>query len=98
MTYFLSFTPSARQSLKGLKDDPALAKQFKAVHKALDYLQNDPRHPSLRTHEYYSFSGPNNEKIFEAYAQQNSPAAYRIFFYYGAQRGEIVIFAITQHP
>jgi len=98
MNFSLSFTPTAKRCLKELKDDQGLEKQFKAVAKALQYLREDPRHPGLQTHEYYSFSGPDNEKIFEAYAQQNTPAAYRIFFYYGAQRAEIVIFAITQHP
>jgi len=98
MNFSLSFTPTAKRSLKELKDDQGLEKQFKAVTKALQYLREDPRHPGLQTHEYYSFSGPNQEKVFEAYAQQNSPAAYRIFFYYGAQKGEIVIFAIAPHP
>lgn len=98
MSFSLSFTPSAKQSLKELKDSSHLEKRFKAVSKALKCLIEDPRHPSLQTHQYFSLSGPNGEKIFEAYAEQDTPAAYRIFFYYGRTRGEIVIFAITPHP
>ncbi|MFA4889174.1 MAG: hypothetical protein WC628_06340 [Candidatus Omnitrophota bacterium] len=98
MSFFLSFTPGAKQSLKELKSSTYLEKRFKAVSKALKYLAVDPRHPSLQTHQYYSLSGPNGEKIFEAYAQQDTAAAYRIFFYYGSTRGEIVVFAITPHP
>ena len=45
-----------------------------------------------------SLSGLNGEEVFEAYAEQNTPAAYRIFFFYGKPRGVIVIIAITQHP
>ena len=98
MRFFLSFTPTARVSLKELKKSPHLAKRFKAVSKALMLLQENPRHPGLQTHEFYSFRGPHGEKVFKAYAEQDTSAAYRIFFFYGKQRGEIVIVAITPHP
>ncbi len=38
------------------------------------------------------------EKIFEAYAEQATPAAYRIFWYYGPDENQITIIAITPHP
>ena len=98
MSFFLSFTTSAKQTLKELKETKHLEKRFKAVVKSLQYLAENPRHPSLQTHQYTSVSGPDGEKVFEAYAEQDTPAAYRIFFYYGRRRGEIVIFAITPHP
>ena len=98
MSFSLSFTPNAKQTLKELKNSAHLEKRFKAVSKALKFLTEDPRHPSLQTHQYFSLFGPNEEKVFEAYAEQDTPAAYRIFFYYGRTRGEIVVFAITPHP
>ena len=98
MSFFLSFTPSAKQDLKELKKSAHLEKRFKAVSKALKLLADNPRHPGLQTHPYASLYGPNEEKVFEAYAEQNTPAAYRVFFYYGKARGEIVVFAITPHP
>ena len=98
MRFFLSFTPTARANLKELKDEAHLEKHFKAVAKALNLLQGNPRHPGLQTHEFSSLKGPHGEKVFEVYAEQDTPAAYRIFFFYGRQRGEIVIVAITPHP
>lgn len=98
MKFFLSFTPTAKASLKELKESPHLEKRFKAVAKTLKFLQENPRHPSLQTHQFSSFKGPGGEKVFEAYAEQDTPAAYRIFFFYGKARGEIVIVAITPHP
>ena len=77
---------------------PGLKKRYNAVQKTLKLLSENPRHPSLQTHQYYSISGPKGEKIFEAYAEQNTPSAYRVFFYYGPGKGEITIFAITPHP
>jgi hypothetical protein len=98
MKFNLNFTPTARQALKGLKTNPALEKRFKAVKKSLVFLQENPKHKSLQTHQYYSIKGPGGEKIFEAYAEQDTPGAYRIFFYYGPCKGELTIFAIVAHP
>ena len=98
MKFSLNFTLKAKESLKNLKESPSLQKRFKAVKKSLGFLQSNPRHKSLETHQYYSLKGPKGEKVFEAYAEQNTPAAYRIFFYYGPCKGELTIFAITPHP
>lgn len=73
---------------------------FKQLHKALELLVVNPRHPSLNIHPYSSIENPYNtkEKVYEAYAQNNTPAAYRIFWCYGPKKNQITIIAITQHP
>jgi len=50
------------------------------------------------THEFTSLKGPKGEKVFEAYAEQATPAAYRIFWYYGSKENQITIISITPHP
>jgi hypothetical protein len=37
-------------------------------------------------------------KVFEAYAQNKTPGAYRVFWCYGPEQGEITVIAITPHP
>ena len=98
MRFTLNFTPTAKADLKELKESAHLEKRYKAVIKTLRFLQENPRHPSLQTHEFFSFKGPGGEKVFEAYAEQDTPAAYRVFFFYGKKRGEIIIVTITPHP
>lgn len=73
---------------------------FKQVHKAIKLLREDPRHPGLQTREFHSIPHPfqKNGKVFEAYAQNKTPGAYRVFWCYGPDRGEITIIAITPHP
>ena len=39
-----------------------------------------------------------SEEIFEAYAENKTPAAWRIFWYYGPNKKQITILAITPHP
>lgn len=36
--------------------------------------------------------------VFESYAQNKTPGAYRIFWTYGPSKAEITILAITPHP
>ena len=98
MIFELDFSNEAEAQLKSLKENKGLAKRYKAVKKALKTLQQNPRHPSLQTHPYYSIKGPHDEKVFEAYAEQHTPAAYRIFFCYGSPRGTIMILTIVPHP
>ena len=102
--FTLEFTEPADSQLKSIeadKSNPGLTKQVK---KALGYLQTNPRHQSLKTHHIDSIPNPINpkEKIFEAYAQNNTPSAYRIFFAYGSVKKTkekiITILAITPHP
>lgn len=73
---------------------------FKQVFKTIQLLSSNPRHPSLHTHEYTSLRHPydSEKKVFEAYAQNKTPGAYRVFWCYGPKAKEITILAITPHP
>ena len=98
MDFKLKFTDQADSNLTSLEQDAHLKKRLKAVKKALGYLQMNPRHPSLNTHKYTSLKGEKGEEIFEAYVENNTPAAYRIFWHYGPGKENITIIAITAHP
>jgi hypothetical protein len=91
-------TDEAKSQLERLRKDKGLEKRYNAVRKAIRFLSENPRHKSLKTHEFTSLIGPKGEKIFEAYAEQSTPAAYRIFWYYGPGRNQMTILAITPHP
>jgi hypothetical protein len=92
----LKLTSVAQKSLNSLKkDDP---KKHKKVLKTLGLMEVNLRHPSLNTHKYESMRGSNGEEIFEAYVENQTPAAFRVFWYYGPNRDELTILAITPHP
>ena len=98
MTFKLSFANRGRNDLQGLRSNPNYAKRRKAVENALGKLQTNPRHPGLNTHKFDGMKGPNGEDVFEAYAENNTPGAYRIFWMYGPGKDVITIVAITAHP
>lgn len=98
MDFRLIFQPEAEAQFEHLRSSPDLAARTKAVSKCLGYLQTNPRHPGLNTHKYTDLRGPRGEDVFEAYAQNRTPGAYRVFWYYGPGKREITILAITPHP
>ncbi|WP_218082912.1 hypothetical protein [Anthocerotibacter panamensis] len=92
----LEFQPEAESTLELLKKTDL--KKLKKVQKTLGLLERNPRHPSLQTHDFDSLTGPNKEKVFESYVENNTPAAWRVFWYYGPGAGVLTIIAITPHP
>lgn len=101
----LRLTPSAQDGLRALEEDPHSAGVLKQVRKTLALLETNLRHPSLNTHKFRSLQGPGGEEVFEAYVQNQTPGAFRVFFYYGPDRIErgrriavLTILAITPHP
>ena len=73
---------------------------FKQMEKAVRLLLENPRHPGLHTHEYHSITHPYDQhsKVFEAYAQNRTAGAHRIFWCYGPDQNEITLIAIIRHP
>jgi hypothetical protein len=96
MNFRIEFSSSARDSLVNLQElDP---KKYNKVLKTLGLMATNLRHPSLTTHKYDTLSGPNEEEVFEAYVENKTPAAFRVFWYYGPEKGVITVIAITPHP
>jgi hypothetical protein len=98
MNFKISLDSIAAEQYKDLKNNASQAKVFASVKKALYYMGTNLKHPSLNTHIYHTYTGPNGEKIFESYAQQKTPGAYRIFWYYGPGKRELTVIAIIPHP
>jgi len=96
----LFFSRSAQQELVRIERSRQAEGLVKQIKKTLGFLQTNPRHPSLQTHVFHSLEHPYDprEKVFEAYVQQHTPAAFRIFWCYGPDKGQITIVAITPHP
>jgi hypothetical protein len=96
MQFRLLFTQQARETLVLLEKTDA--KKYQKVLKTLGLMEINLRHPSLNTHKYNSLSGANGEEVFEAYVENKTPAAFRIFWHYGPELGLVTIVAITPHP
>lgn len=92
-------SPKAEGQMEALAKDASKKAIAKAVVKSLRYMKENLRHRSLNTHKYDEMVGPHGEEVFESYAQNNTPGAYRIFWYYGpGKRAIVTVIAIVPHP
>jgi hypothetical protein len=106
MRYELRFTQTANMQLTTIENDPALKGVLKQVRKTLGYLETNLRAKSLQTHEFASLSRRYGIKVFEAYVQQNTPGAYRVFWHHGPDETRpdgrktaiITILNVIPHP
>lgn len=98
MIFTLIFNDIAKEQFRSLESSKSKKAIFKAVCKTLAYMETNLKHPSLNTHHFSTLEGPNGEKVFESYAQNRTPGAYRIFWYYGPKKNEITIVSIVPHP
>ena len=96
MPFRLLFSLEAKLALENLEQVDQ--KKYQKVLKTLALMEVNLRHPSLNTHKYESLAGANGEEVFEAYVENKTPAAFRVFWHYGPTREVITILAITPHP
>lgn len=74
--------------------------KWKKVNKALRFLKHDPAHPGLQAHKWDTLKGraPDGGDIWTAYVENNTPSAWRIFYFYdAATRGLIHVVRIEPH-
>ncbi|WP_031509442.1 hypothetical protein [Streptomyces megasporus] len=82
--YQLRFSDDADRTLTELEEGgKATASKLKKVRKALAHLQHDPRYPGLHSHQYESFPGHSDVKVWDSYVENRTPGAWRIYWRYG---------------
>jgi hypothetical protein len=71
---------------------------YRKLTKALAYLRENPRHNSLASHEIDALSRKCGFRVFQSYLENRIPAAGRMFWAYGPDKGDITVLAIEPHP
>ena len=97
MHFKLMVSDEAKLKLKKLEKDKSKIGVLKQVRKVLGFMETNLKHPSLNTHKFYGVPCTLGD-VFETYAQNKTPAAYRIFWAYGPGKSDIYILDITPHP
>ncbi|MCK2240569.1 MULTISPECIES: hypothetical protein [unclassified Crossiella] len=93
------YTAEAEQVLVDLLAKKQYKAKLKKVRKALRLLaQASPRRPGLHSHDYKSIPGPGGATLWESYVENRTPSAWRIWWIYGPDDGQITIVTIGPHP
>ena len=71
---------------------------YKKLGKTLYHLSQNPRHPGLESHEITSLTKRYGMKVWQSYLENKTPAAGRVFWVYGPERGDITIIGLEPHP
>lgn len=71
---------------------------YRKIRKALQHLQEDPRHPGLKSHEIDVLTEKYGVRIWESYLENKRSGARRMFWIYGPETKEITIIGIENHP
>jgi hypothetical protein len=71
---------------------------FKKLVKTLAFLGENPRHNSLASHEIEDLTRKYGFKVFQAYLENDTPSAGRLFWAYGPATGDITVLAVEPHP
>ena len=71
---------------------------YRKIRKALQHLEEDPRHPGLKSHEIDVLTEKYGVRIWESYLENKRSGARRMFWIYGPETKEITIVGIENHP
>jgi hypothetical protein len=71
---------------------------YRKVLKVIQFLETNPFHNSLHSHEIEPLSRKFGSKVFQSYLENNKPAAGRLYWAYGPKKGQITIIGLEPHP
>ena len=70
---------------------------FKKWGKALKLLSENPRHPSLKTHDIEVLSERYGERVWQSYLENKTSGAMRMYWVYGPDKKSITIIGLEPH-
>ena len=73
-------------------------KKYAQIGKTMNLLSLNPRHPGLNSHEIPQLSARYGMKVWESYLENKTPKAWRLFWVYGPERGDITVIGLEPHP
>jgi hypothetical protein len=71
---------------------------FRKLQKCVLHLAENPKHPGLASHEIDDLSARFGQKVWQSYLENRKPAAGRLFWVYGPEKGVITIVGLEPHP
>lgn len=95
MSFELFFSPEAMEVLLAIEGDE---KRARKVARCLAKLESNPHHPSLNSHRYEAFDKVWGVPVWESYVENRTPSAWRVWWAFGPDRGQITVLDIGPHP
>ena len=74
------------------------ASLYKKWGKPLKLLSDNPRHPSLQTHDIRELTERYGERVWQSYLENKTSGAMRMYWVYGPDSKSITIIGLEPHP
>ena len=91
----LHLTETIREQIKAVSQDPAQAGLEFQLKAAITKLAHHPKFKGLNSHKYDSLNERYGKEVWESYVQNNTPGAWRLFWFYGVGKDEITLVLAT---
>ena len=96
MAFKLRFSDEARDQFAALDTDE---RKRKKIAKCFGLIEIDPKNGGLHSHKYSVMKASDGSSdVWESYVENNTPAAWRVFWISGPGKGQTTIVAVTDHP
>ena len=96
-SFELLATAQAEEQIESIMKDRSKKGLQTQLKKALRLLQENPKHPGLRSHSLEASEGVYGVKVWTSYVQNKTPQAHRMLWYYGPSEKQITLLAVIPH-
>ena len=94
MAFDLFITPAAQEEIDAITDP----KRLRKVNSCLARIKINPKHPGLRSDRYEVFDKVFGDAVWESYVENHVSSAWRVWWAYGPDRGQIMVLVVRAHP
>jgi hypothetical protein len=95
----LLLSDEAQALVEEMEGDSSQANKLRKVRGALGKLETQgSAYPGLNSHQYSSIEGVNGEDVWESCVENQTPSAWRHFWAYGPNPGQITFVTLGPHP
>ena len=74
------------------------ASLYKKWGKTLKLLSENPRHPSLQTHDIQELTNRYGARVWQSYLENKTSRAMRMYWVYGPDQQSVTIIGLEPHP
>ena len=72
--------------------------RHRKVLKCFARLAEDPRYQGLHSHPFTALNDQFGQVIWESYVENQTPSAWRAWWFYGLAEGSITVVLLGPHP
>lgn len=92
----LVITAKVEKAMRSVKSDK---RRSRRIATTLAHLADEgPEYPSLQSHRFDALDKEIGETVWESWVESAVQDAWRVWWYFGPEKGQITVFLLGPHP